>query len=440
MGKALSLCVALTLVCGAAYGVGYSWIPMDTNNAYGFTWDDTTNWNPTAPAGGPNSAADTVRIGSSGKVDLTASTPSTFTLGELIVDNDSTLYQYSKTIVWNIQDDCGHSGDFVWRSVPDPVNYQTHITWNVDGHLILDYGGSFHGNYGGQDVINMYGTNKALKNTGGDYGTECTVNIYGSVYDNGSSTGFQNNNALTVKSGAGLLNRADGLPSRYGDPATFRYSCIRTETGSADLVVKGGLTYPYDVEIGANWWSGYNPTTEYLWQIQGGDIVVGRDLEVQNWGGNSQGEFWLTTTDKDGGPDANLTINGNLDLGSSSSIEFYGVRLNSSTVRVGDSILVGTSDATTSGGADLGSATIYLGDDLTFRRPSAWTINNWDPGTSTLICDGNGMTTVGRQTLRTWGDCGIALNNLIIDSPRTVELYNTISPLHDRPERPTHHL
>ena len=94
------------------------------------------------------------------------------------------------------------------------------------------------------------------------------------------------------------------------------------------------------------------------------------------------------------------------------------MKFENGNVKIGGSVTLGWPSNYWSNQAaiDLGGSTVHLGGDLILRYPTAWVKANWNAGTSTIICDGNGTTSGVTQTLNTWGDCGIKLHTLIINT------------------------
>jgi len=198
------------------------------------------------------------------------------------------------------------------------------------------------------------------------------------------------------------------------------------------MAVAGGIVYPRDVRIGAQYWgAAQSKNPNYVWRMKGGDLTVNRDLFYRSPGGSSGGNFYFSTEENNtnGATYRNISVNRDMVVGGSSTSELYVFQLNSGAMKVGQDLTIGSANDTGSGAIDFGSGTVNLGRNLVTFRPSPFMLANWNAGTSTLICDGNGTDALrGRknQTLTTYGDCGIALNNLVIHNEcATVSLANS---------------
>ena len=450
MKRSLVLCMML-LVCGAAHATTCTWIGPNAGS-----WDCATYWDQGSVPG----AGDKVVI----KNTLSPSANVNRTIGELFVDNASYFTIPSGGWVLNVVDDCGGTGDLIWRSSHRLMDSGTK-TWTigVDGHFVVRNTTCNFNMWGAGARIYLRGpadgSARAFQYYGTDRTTMSLLQVEGSYYDNGS-TGTTNNIercAMTcrVTPTGKIVPRPDGIDSRWiyrafifeGGQANmpalrsnvdFYTVCDLNDNGTRKLAVGGGVTYPRDLYVGSGYvsWGGsatFTKTkTPYEWRVVGGDFTVGRDFRVQLVGSYLYpgADLWFHSVDNGTGASVNFTVNQDFLVGSATSqAEDYGVKLYNSQVRVGRDIVIGSNSATLNGTLQMDNATIRLGRDFRFgRAPRQWMIDNWSPGASTLICDGNGTDAVlGRkaQILTTYGDCGIALHNLTIHTDCNVSLANS---------------
>ena len=443
MRRALLSCGVFCLACGAAYGTAYNFTGAANAN-----WTDSGSWSPSGVPDAPDTAA--VKNGKNAVVT------GTVTVGQLTIDNGSKIGNTGWGGSYNlvVTDASAASGDFTWTAQGGtPAHSGMSYNWDVAGHYRYLSTASINWNLpaSARPKLVLRGTNKAYISKSFNPTRDFeTVEIRGSYYDNGSASDYSTSQTVVVKSGGQIVARQTGADSTWvarrfvfeggqanlpspGTNVDFRYQCTNTDNGLANrkLVVAGGVTYPRDVVIGQNYWGAYDAATPYVYRVTGGDMTVSRDLIMYDPGQQSPGKFWLSTEDNNTGVSRNLIVHHNLTVSQGTAAplsEFFGLKLNASTVVVDCDLIVGTAEMINSGTLDMGSATIYLGGNFSFYRPnyfwSTWAFSNWSSGTSTLICTGNG--TAITQTLRTQGDCGITLNNLIVRTPGTVQLYNGI--------------
>lgn len=469
MRRVLLVGVVLAFVAGGAYATDYTWLSHKTTSL-GSKWTSPASWD--VGVGFPKTTGDRAIIRTGGSVYFTADAPTTqFTCGDLLVDNGSNIYRGSQGYTLTVQDNAtaGTSGNFWYTSTAAADFYfsdtpTTTWTWDVSGNFWYNPG-SISGGPPAKGFIIMRGNDKGFKwNSTSAPSRSTDIIIYGQrVWDNASNhrNATINTDSLIVKTGGSIGGAAAGTTSYWtmkylvlegpnpqdrlpalGANAKFRFQLEKTDNNSTKLVLTGGVQYPNDVEVGANYWNNTvifkNPV--YTWRMKtpaggGNTLTVGQDLLIRSPGGSSNGIFWVDTVENGTASTyRNLTVNRDLvltqnRLAGNPISEKYNLRMNSSTVRVGRSLTLSVDNTV----LDMGSGNLYVGGDFAFATGAvgAWAKANWISGTSTVICDGNGTTvpfptsgliTNGLQTLRLQGDDNISLYNLRINSRRTVQL------------------
>jgi hypothetical protein len=419
------------------------WVnPDTTTNAVNY-WDVGGNWS----GGTKPTSADNVFISYS--TAFLAGNNNSRTVGSFRADGLGTISLGNN---WTIttKSDNGANGDFFWTDLTNKPVGNGH-TINVDGNLWI--GQLYFQTNGYVDTFNLYGTNKyvlvnAYDEWSGSQGDANVQNIYGSYYENSTIAApdrqnyYQQRNTVTVKVGGRIITNPDltkatrwvartyifeggqsNLPN-VGDCVTFMYQPAQNDNGSNRLVIAGGVTYPQDVIMGADYWAITPPPKgEFTWRIKGGDVGVGRDLQIRETSGNSALDAFVLSVEENGTlAKRNLTVGRDLIIGTVSSLtEAYGIRMKNATIRVGRNVLIGATTNTYLGVhqiinrnlMDFGNATISVGGNWTVYAPTQFTKTNWNPGTSTAIFDGNNKVGI-TQTLYTWGDNGLYFNNLTV--------------------------
>ena len=428
MKKAILVLGLVGLFAASAPAVDYSW------NAGAGAWTTGTNWTPTGVPG----AGDNAIVQNSPSASAGSGASQTVTVGSLTVDNGAEL-GFGDFFTLNV-------GDYLYYSTNPMVGNNDH-TFNIDGDVYFSQ--AYHMNWGFNNTWNLNGTNKAINfqcyNNG--YDVMRWVNIYGSIYDNGSYRAGWSvaENTVTVKSGGQILARPGAVASDWvarefifedgqanlpaiNSDVDFYFRCMKEDNGTGNLTVAGGVKYPMDVYVGGGYWGGpYDQTSTYDWKIKGGDLAVQRDLQIRtnrSYAGDALGKWFHCVENGTNDPvSRNVTVGRDLVVGyynnnnPATNWGKYGMKMYNATVRVGRDLNMGYGNEST-GTLQMDNATIYLGDDLDFKGvPIQWAIDNWQAGTSTLICDGNGVAYSYSQTLEMMGDCGIKWHNLHINNP-----------------------
>ncbi len=459
-----------------------NWVNPDTSTATTNYWDTPANW---TRGTAPNSS-DNVFVGF-GTVFLAGSNNSR-TVGSFRTEGSGAT-SLGNNFTLTCRADNGASGDFYWGS--SGLMSGAGYTLNIYGNLLIPATQALQG--AGVGTINFYGANKAIQVRPNDVWTgnnniasQNVQNIYGSYWENstaangGSFDGqrfYCNRNTVDVKPGGQILARPDGNASQWaarrfifeggqsnlpalGSAVTFVYQPAFEDNGPAGsnrLVIAGGVAYPQDVKVGADYWgSKALKDATYTWRIKGGDFTVGRDFLIAETAGNSPSDGLFVNFEENGTlAKVNVTVKrdmfvnlagvgGNADVVDAGSAtrgvtaptfsERYGIRGKNATIRIGRDLTVGTVAQAyyawwprTGALVDLGNATIYIGRNLVINRMDSVARAFYSAGTSTLICDGNG--TGQTQLIRTWGITdGIALNNLRIRNVGgVVQLDNNIA-------------
>ncbi len=437
MKKCVFALVSLMLVCGSARAISYTWIGADAA-----AWTTATNWDNGSGSSKtyPNSAADTVQI-------LNGHSPtlpnSAVTVGNVVARNSgSGVYPGNAgTSVLTLDGSLGMGGSYLQAGTM--YSYNTFMTWDVTGNY-YNSSSFLEGRYV-NSLIKMRGNNTAVYFYDGG---SADVQIYGQgVWENGLLPSIKVSNTVTVMHGGSIganpnaaLNQPsynsvwwahtyvfqDGqanLPAlgsncdfAYGANGYASYARGIDNGPPGRLAVTGGVIYPRDVFIDTV----QNAKTSYTWRIKGGGFTVGRDFSIGMYHINDQGGTYVFDTIENGTTtsDPVTTYRDFIVDGQGYYTDYYfKAKFNNSVIRVGRDLIVGRSAGVDQGAIDMGNATVYVGRNFQLQAPNAWTLSNWSAGGSTVICNGNGTAWHQVQSLRLYGDCGIALNNLVINNP-----------------------
>ena len=178
---AMGALLALVAASGSASATSVYWAKHNqTGGATATTWDCATNWS----TGLVPTAADTAILWNAWYPTGTAATR---TVGQIVADNGA-YFQFSNPWTLVVTDDCGNTGDFIWRS-NHRIESVSGFTLDIEGNFLQTNTSLYFMNYASNSTIILRGTDKAFKYAGSDRTSYLkTLEIYGSYWDNGSRT------------------------------------------------------------------------------------------------------------------------------------------------------------------------------------------------------------------------------------------------------------